>query len=146
MKGIVLAILSYYPPERTEAILRLLLKRLHETCHETGGLEKYISQLIVLSRLRGIEDVTIKICDDMSLHIDIEKDTLYKKGNEKGFEKGFEKGIEKGIEIMKNEIDAKDRLFVTYLLQTFQLDDASIAATAAVTSDFVKKIRKELEL
>ena len=82
----------------------------------------------------------------MSLHIDIEKDTLYKKGNEKGFEKGFEKGIEKGIEIMKNEIDAKDRLFVTYLLQTFQLDDASIAATAAVTSDFVKKIRKELEL
>lgn len=131
---IILAILSYYPPERTEAVLRLLLKRLHETCLETGGLEKYISQLIVLSRLRRIEDITIKICDDMSLHIDIEKDTLYKKG------------MEKGIEKMKDELEAQKKLFVINLINNFQLDDTSIAATAGVTSGFVRKIRKELGL
>lgn len=136
-----MAVLSYYPPERTEAVLRLLLKRLHETCHETGGLEKYISQLIVLSRLRGIEDFTIKICDDMSLHIDIEKDTLYKKGIEKGIEK-----MKDELEAMKDKLQAQKKLFVINLINNFQLDDTSIAATAGVTSGFVRKIRKELGL
>jgi adenine-specific DNA methylase len=70
----------------------------------------------------------------MSLHIDIEKDTLYKKGMEKGMEK------------MKDELQAQKKIFVINLINNFQLDDPSIAATAGVTPGFVKKIRKELGL
>ena len=46
----------------------------------------------MLSRLRQVEDKTIKILQSMPVLIDIEKDTLYKKGILKGIEKGIEKG------------------------------------------------------
>jgi hypothetical protein len=84
---IILAVLADYPPEKAESVLRLILRQLKIACKSTSELSKYIKQLVVLSRLRKIEDLTIKITEDMPISYDVETDYLYKKGNEKGMER-----------------------------------------------------------
>lgn len=51
-----------------------------------------MKQLLILSRLRHLDDITYKISTDMPITIEIEKDYLYNLGIEKGIEKGLEKG------------------------------------------------------
>ena len=84
---IILAILADYPPEKAESILRMIMRQLKLVCKNKSELSKYIKQLVVLSRLRKIEDLTIKITEDMPITYDIETDYLYQKGIEKGIEK-----------------------------------------------------------
>jgi predicted transposase YdaD len=84
---IILAVLADYPPEKAESVLRLILRQLKTACKSTSELSKYIKQLVVLSRLRKIEDLTIKITEDMPISYDVETDYLYKKGTEKGMER-----------------------------------------------------------
>jgi flagellar biosynthesis/type III secretory pathway protein FliH len=120
--------------------------------------------MMMLSRLRKIEALTIKIAEEMPIHYEIETDALYLKGTEKGMEKGMEKGIEKGIEkgmekgiekgmekgiekgIEKGrELEAaeKDYIFVNSLLINTDFDDAYIAFVANVTLAYVQKLRLE---
>jgi hypothetical protein len=81
---IIEAILSDYPVERIESVLRLIVKRLKEISKKSGNLDKYLHQLLNLSRLHKMEAVTTKIINEMSLLVDIEKDTFYIQGMEKG--------------------------------------------------------------
>ena len=84
---IILAILADYPPEKAESVLRLTLQQLKTACRNKSELSKFIKQLVILSRLRKIEDLTIKITEEMPITYDIETDYLYKRGIEKGIEK-----------------------------------------------------------
>ena len=81
---ILLAILSNYPKEQSEEILRLMLDRLKKVSNSNLDLSKFMKQLLILSRLRHIDDITFKISSDMPISIDIEKDYLYNLGIEKG--------------------------------------------------------------
>ncbi len=92
---IILAVLADYPPEKAESILRLILRQLKAVCQNKSELSKYIKQLVVLSRLRKIEGLTIKIAEEMPITYDIDTDFLYKKGTEKGIEK-------EKIEVIRN--------------------------------------------
>ncbi len=65
----------------------------------------------------------------MSLKIDIRKDPF--------FEKGKVEGIAEGIE-------EKSRQIVINLLNDTPFDDKRIATLAAVSIDFVQKIRREI--
>ncbi len=84
---LILAILADYPPEKAESILRLIVRQLKVLCQNQSELSKYIKQLIVLSRLRKIEGLTVKIAQDMPITYDIDTDALYQIGVEKGIEK-----------------------------------------------------------
>ena len=53
----------------------------------------------MLSRLRKIEALTIKISEEMPIQFDYETDTLFLRGNDKGVVTGVEIGIKKGIAI-----------------------------------------------
>ena len=86
-----MAILSDYEPEHAEIILQKILESLKKTVKNKRVLKKYINQLVMLSRLRKIESLTIKITEEMPIHYDIETDSLYLKGIEKGMEKAMEK-------------------------------------------------------
>lgn len=88
---VILAILANYPMDKAESVLRLILRQLKAVCQNPNELSKYINQLVVLSRLRKIEGLTIKITQDMPITYDIESDYLYKVGTEKGIERGIEK-------------------------------------------------------
>ncbi len=83
---IILAILANYKAADTEKILQAILKKLKRVCKTPNELGKYIKQLVILSRLRGLEAVTLKITRDMPLLIDIEKDYLYQLGMKKAKE------------------------------------------------------------
>ena len=84
---IILAILADYAPEKAESILRLILRQLKAVCQNQSELSKYIKQLVVLSRLRKIENLTIKITQDMPITYDVKTDYLYNMGIKEGIEK-----------------------------------------------------------
>jgi hypothetical protein len=92
---ILMAVLANYESQETEVVLRQILNSLRRIVKNKRTLKKYINQLMMLSRLRKIEALTIKIAEEMPIHIDFETDTLYLRGTEKGLEKGVEKGVEK---------------------------------------------------
>ena len=130
---VLIAILSNYPKEDAETILRTIVLNLKKLVKNKRVLKKYINQLMMLSRLRKIEDLTIKIAQEMPIHYEIETDALYLRGEEKG--------IEKGIEL---EAAKKDYIFVNSLLINTNFDDAYIAFVANVTLAYVQKLRLEL--
>ena len=94
---VLMAVLANYQPEETENILRQILISLKKLVGNKRTLKKYVNQLMMLSRLRKIEKLTIKIAEEMPIHIDVESDTLYIRGAEKGRQEGIEKGIEKSV-------------------------------------------------
>jgi hypothetical protein len=128
---VLIAILSNFEIEQAERILRSIIVRLKQLVKNKRVLKKYINQLMMLSRLRKIEALTIKIAEEMPIHFDYETDTLYLKGAEKGIEKGIEK---------------KNWLFVRNLLLTTDFSNERIALLADVTVDYVLKARVELKL
>jgi hypothetical protein len=129
---VLTAVLSNYEPEQAETVLRLILRNLKKLIVNKRILKKYLNQLMMLSRLRQIEALTIKITEEMPIHYDIEKDSLYLKGTEKGREE---------------EAAKKNYLFVSNLLlntHIVHLTDEQIAGLANVTLAYVQKVRLEL--
>lgn len=90
---VVLALLSNYPKNEIEGVLRLIIKQLKKMATTEKDLRRYVTQLLFLSRLRNFEVETEKIIDNMPITYDIETDGLYIKGKAEGLEKGLEKGI-----------------------------------------------------
>jgi hypothetical protein len=121
---VIVAILSNYPKEEAETVLRKIVINLKNLIKHKRTLKIYINQLMMLSRLRRIEALAIKITEEMPIHYDIETDALYLKGTAKGRE-------------------AKDYVFVTNLLVDTDFDDAKIARLADVTLAFVQKVKDE---
>jgi hypothetical protein len=121
---VLIAVLSHYPKEEAETILREIVLKLKTLVKNTRVVKKYLNQLMMLSRLRKIEALAIKITEEMPIHYDIETDALYLRGTEKGVEK-------------------KDYIFVTNLLLDTDFDDAKIARLANVTEAFVQTVKDE---
>ena len=126
---VLMAVLANYPPDEAERVLRTIVENLKKLVRNKRVLKKYINQLMMLSRLRKIENLTIKITEDMPIHYDYEADTLYKKGRE--------------IEAAK-----KDYTFVRSLLLNTgrheQFSDEEIALLVGVTIAFVLKVKSDL--
>jgi hypothetical protein len=122
---ILLAILADYPKEQVEAVLRLLIRQLRLVCANPIELSKYFKQLIFLSRLRKIEELTTKIAEEMPITYDIETDALYKKGKEK--------------ERLDNKME-----FTQSLIENTDFLDEKIALLVGVGVEFVKKVRADL--
>jgi predicted transposase YdaD len=130
---VLTAILSDYQPDEAEMILRKIVTNLKKLVKNKRVLKRYINQLVMLSRLRKIESLTIKITEEMPIHFDYETDTLYLRGTEKGIEKGREE-----------EAAKKDHVFVTNLLLDTDFSVEKIASLASVTLDYVQKVKSEL--
>lgn len=130
---VLIAVLSNYPIEQAESVLRLIVQKLKTLARNDSELTKFLSQLIMLSRLRKIEALTIKIAEEMPITIDIETDYLYNKGIEKGIEKGMSK------KDYENKHD-----FVISLFQNSDFSDEKIALIAGVNAAFVERIKIEL--
>ncbi|MBK8735898.1 MAG: Rpn family recombination-promoting nuclease/putative transposase [Saprospiraceae bacterium] len=89
----ILAVLSRYPKEQYEGILRSIVNKLFTVVKNKPLLEKYTKQLIFISRLRKLELQTTKILEIMPIMIDIESDGLYLKGISQGLSQGLSQGI-----------------------------------------------------
>jgi predicted transposase YdaD len=133
---VIVAILSNYPKEEAETVLRKIILNLKKLVKHKRTLKRYLNQLMMLSRLRKIEALTIKITEEMPIHYDIETDALYLRGTEKGKEEGKEEGREEGKEIQAY-------ISVTSLLLDTDFDDEKIARLVKVPLAFVQKVKDE---
>ncbi|WP_299456670.1 hypothetical protein [uncultured Microscilla sp.] len=103
---IILAILGNFKSKEAHIVLAKIIGRLQELIDVEATLQKYISHLLTLARLRNLFKITQETLNTMAITYDIKKDDFYKKGRKagieegekKGMERGMEKGIEKGME------------------------------------------------
>ena len=128
---IQMAILSSFQKDQAEAILRLTIMRLKSVVKSPGELNKYLNQLIIISRMRNLEKLTHKTIKDMTLDYDVEQDYLYNLGIDKGVEKERQKALEEKIETIKS-------------LLTIDLSPEQIAEAMSLELDFVLKIKEEI--
>ena len=80
---VIMAILGDYQKKNAKLILTAIFQKLRRICKTDAELKKYVQQLIIISRMRNLEELTTQISEEMPITIDIEKDYLYKLGLKK---------------------------------------------------------------
>ena len=125
---VILAILSDYPKADAEHVIARIIQRLRAVSSNEAALKKSIQQLLVLSRLRKLNEETKKQIDAMPITYDIEQDYLYNQGIEKGIEKGIEQG---------------KRLTIIEMLKDPSLPVEKIAHFTGTSVTFIKRVKKE---
>jgi len=83
---IILAILSNYPKERLEVVLRAIVTKLKQLVVAEKDRNRFVNQLFYLSRLRKFEKETKIKLEKMLIEIDIKDDHFYKEGREEGID------------------------------------------------------------
>jgi hypothetical protein len=94
---IMLAILGDYHRTKADMVIRKIIGRLRELCSDEIRLQKYIQQLIMLSRLRNLEVETKKEVEHMPITYDIKKDGLFLEGMKIGEKLGEKQGEKRGV-------------------------------------------------
>ena len=122
-----------------EEIIELILSRLKLIRESEYAVSKFTNQLIMLSRLRNLQRITIKKVQNMGIKFDINKDVLFLHGKEQGIEQGIEKGIEQGEEIGKIKAEISNILNMT----AKSLESSTIADLLTLNLKFVKKVQKQ---
>lgn len=148
---VLLAILSNFPKDKTESVLRLIIRQLKRISTDRDDLGKYLKQLTIFSRLRNLDEETSKIISTMSLHYDIEKDYLYNLGikkqkeiSKRELEALAQKLKEQEQKAKEQEQKAKEQN-IANLLKLGTLSQKQIAESLNVTSYLVRKVKKQIE-
>lgn len=119
---IILSILADYPKANAEQVIAAIIVRLRAVSTDEASLKKSVQQLLVLSRLRKLDDETKKQVRDMPIAYDVEQDSLYKEG------------------MMKKTIQV-----IQEMLKDPSLTIDKIAQFTGVSVEFVEKVKRELE-
>ena len=90
---ILLAILGDFKNENTETVVKEIVAKLEKTVDLSLESEKLFQQLLILGRLRNLQEKIQEIMNSISKYIDIKEDFLYKRGEEDGEEIATEKLI-----------------------------------------------------
>ena len=80
---VIMAILGDYQKKNAVLILNSIFDKLRKVCKTNVELKKYIDQLIIISRMRNLEELTVKLSEAMPVTIDLEKDFFYRLGFKK---------------------------------------------------------------
>jgi len=140
---ILLAILANFETKKSDAVIRLIIKKLKATCEQTSDLRKFVKQLTVLSRLRNLDDETKKIVRTMPVIYDITKDSFFIEGHDIGFEKGIKKLDEK-IKITREETRENTIEEVVINMLNNDVEIPFIAKMMKVTQKYVLEIQAKL--
>ena len=119
---IILAILTDYPTSDTVQVVNQIISKLQKATRSESQLLRSIKQLLILSRLRKLDEVIEEKVENMPITYDISTDRLYLKGAE----------------------DNKYHLVKKALIdQEFSIEQ--IARVIDVTIDYVYTVQKEIE-
>ena len=102
---IILAILGDFEEEDPDRIIKLILHQLKKYSKDEILLQKYITQLNVLSKLRKLEEKVTEEVNVMPIIYDYTEDYMWNRGIKEGIEQGMEQGIDKGVEKEKTPHD-----------------------------------------
>jgi predicted transposase/invertase (TIGR01784 family) len=135
---LLLAVLADFEKEAPEDILKLLFSKAKVLTNETFTLDKFVSQLEILSKLRNLEDIFKTLIQKiMPLEIKIEETFIYKEGKVKGRIEGKEEGKIEGKKEGKIEM-------ILALLKKGELSQEKIADAADVSLEYVKELADNL--
>ena len=138
---VILSILADREDLTPEEFVSMILHRLVELKGDSLATRKFIVQLEIISKMRNLQEVAYKKINNMSISFDITTDVRFKQGLEQGLELGLEQGMEKGLE---QGLELKTILGIRRSLQAgIKLND--IAFIQEVTTDYVEKVKQELE-
>lgn len=115
---IILSILTDYPQTDAIKVIDRIIEKLRNVSTDTASLKKNIQQLLVLSRLRKLDEETEKRITAMPITYDIEQDYLYNKAKKN---------------IIKNMLDDAS------------LTIEKIAYFTDTSAEFVKEVQDELQ-
>ena len=143
---IVLAILTDYPKADAEKVVVRIIEKLQKTTKDDTQLRRAVQQLLILSRLRNLEEITTEKAQQMPITYDITKDGIYQKGVREGLEKGVREGLEKGVREgeQKGSKNKADRMIIK-ALQLEMLSVEQIAEMAEVDVEYVLALKGQLE-
>ena len=151
---IVMALLSNYDKENIEKVLYTIVDNIKKVVKHEDTLKRYINQLLILSRLRNLEESVTKILEDMPItfEVDVENDYLYKRGLEKGKEvlreeilkkeeEFKEQILKKEEQILKKEEESLKKSIIGFF--NVGTDIKTIAKALKITQKRVKKVIEE---
>lgn len=84
---LILAILANFDEKEEDKVISEVIKKLRETNQSEIAFKKYIKQLVILSRLRGLNENIKTAIEKMPITYNIEEDAFYKEGLKRGAEK-----------------------------------------------------------
>jgi len=76
----ILSILADMREVEPDKIVASILFKLKETYESTIRFQKYVKQLVVLSRLRNLSKIANKTVKNMPIEYDVKQDAFYKEG------------------------------------------------------------------
>lgn len=127
----LLAILGDYESKTAEEVIRETLETIMQTTKGEKALSKKVIQLLKLSRLRNLLEITQKQLEAMPIVFDIKEDKLYQQGIAEGERRGEQIGEQK-----------KEREFIVQMLAN-GLSVKKAAQIAQVSEEYVKQIQRE---
>ncbi|MEL7146993.1 MAG: hypothetical protein AAFO69_11530 [Bacteroidota bacterium] len=135
---IILAILTEYPETDTEEVILRIISKLQQTATDEAQLRRVIQQLLILSRLRNLEDITTEKTEQMPITYDITKDGIYKRGVREGHQQGMLEGKREAREETKDQV-------ILRALKLGALTIEQIAEITEVSVDYVLKLKQHLD-
>jgi len=107
---ILLGLLADFGRQSPEGVIREILDRLASLDNTEHQLKIWHQQLIVLAKLRNLEDKTIEILNNMPITIDLKGSFGYNEGLADGISKGKELGFREGERIGEQKGERKGEL------------------------------------
>ena len=89
---VILTILADFEGIAPEIVIQQIINKLQTVSKNDAELKKYINQLNVFARLRGLQDLTIQNAAKMPIVIDIENDSLVKANSRRIIQRLLELG------------------------------------------------------
>lgn len=97
---LILAILANFDQQEEKTVISEVIQKLKETNQSETTFRKYIKQLVILSRLRGLNETLKTTLQKMPITYNIEEDAFYKEGLKRGLER-----VRKEKELRQREKD-----------------------------------------
>ncbi len=107
---IMLAILSKYPKNQSEEVLRSTIEQLLKVTPNKIDMGRYLKQLTMIAKLRKLEESTLKIIQDMTVEFDVRTHYFFQLGAKEGRLEGKEEGRLEGKEEGRLEGKEEGRL------------------------------------
>ena len=131
---IILAILTDFPDIDAGRVVNHIIKKLLKVSEDEATLNRYIQQLLILSRLRKLDREIEKQVNAMPITYDIEQDYLYNKAYNKAYNIAYAEATK----------EAKKGTIIE-MLKDPSLTLEKIASFTKTSVKFVKQVQEELK-
>jgi predicted transposase YdaD len=134
---LILAILADFENCTAEQIADLIFARAKVIVNETFGIEKFVNQIEVISKIRNLGNFIQKYIEkNMTLELKLEDSFTYKKGKREGRREGKREGKREG------EKENRDKMILA-MLKKEKYSIKEISEIAEVSAEYIKALAEQ---